>query len=58
VLWSGTVPTDPTAIATALGQFGEALRRIGHEAGSLSPWLHPELKARGLPAVCLDARHA
>ena len=58
VLWSGAVPTDPAAIATELGRFGTALRRVGHEAGSLSPWLHPGLKARGLPAVCLDARHA
>ena len=23
----------------------------------MSPWLHPELKARGIPAVCLETRH-
>lgn len=33
------------------------LRRVGHEAGSLSPWLHPELKKLGLPAVCLETQH-
>jgi addiction module HigA family antidote len=34
-----------------------ALRRVGHEAGSLSPWLHPELLKLGLPAVCLETLH-
>ena len=33
------------------------LRRVGHEAGSLSPWLQVELTKLGLPAVCLEARH-
>ena len=35
----------------------QRLRRVGHEAGSLSPWLHPGLVALGLPAVCLETRH-
>jgi hypothetical protein len=26
------------------------LRRVGHEAGALLPWLHPELLKLGLPA--------
>jgi hypothetical protein len=34
------------------------LRRVGHEAGSLSPWLQVELKQRGLPAICLETWHA
>jgi transposase len=57
VLFTGAVVTDPAAIAAALQPFAEALRRVGHEAGALSPWLHPELKRLGLPAVCLEARH-
>jgi transposase len=32
--------------------------RIGLESGPLSTWLWHELKAMGLPVVCLDARHA
>ena len=51
------VPTDAEAILRALKPFLSRLRRVGHEAGSLSPWLHPELKARGIPAVCLETRH-
>ena len=51
------VPTDPQLIADALERYAGRLRRIGHEAGSLSPWLHPELAALGLPVVCLETRH-
>lgn len=51
------VVTDPDAIAAALKPFLPRLRRAGHEAGSLSPWLQPELVKRGLPAVCLETRH-
>jgi len=35
-----------------------ALRRAGHEAGALSPWLQSELLALGLPVICVEARHA
>ena len=33
-------------------------RSTGLETGSLSVWLHGELRARGLPIICIDARHA
>jgi transposase len=52
-----SVATDPEAIVQVLKPFLPRLRRAGHEAGSLSPWLHPELKALGIPAVCLETRH-
>jgi len=51
------IVTDLDAIAAAFKPFLPRLRRAGHEAGSLSPWLQPELAKRGLPAVCLEARH-
>jgi len=51
------VPTDPELIAKALKRFAGLLRRVGHEAGSLSPWLHAGMIALGLPAVCLETRH-
>jgi transposase len=57
VVLQTSVATDPTLIATALEPYVERLRRVGHEAGSLSPWLHPELVAMGLPAICLETRH-
>jgi transposase len=51
------VVTDPDAIAATLKPFLPRPRRAGHEAGSLSPWLQPQLVERGLPAVCLETKH-
>ena len=51
------VVTGPDAIAAILKPFLPRLRRAGHEARSLSPWLQPELIKRRLPAVCLETRH-
>ncbi len=50
------VVTDPDALAAALKPFLPRLLRAGHGAGSLSPWLRPELVKRGLPAVCLETK--
>ncbi|MET3524144.1 IS110 family transposase [Mesorhizobium abyssinicae] len=52
-----TAVTDPDALFAVLKPFLPRLRRVGHEAGSLSPWLHPELKKLGLPAICLETLH-
>jgi len=57
VVLETSVATDPAAIAAALASYSGRLRRAGHEAGALSPWLHPELLAIGVPAVCLETRH-
>ena len=57
VLMERAVVTEPEAIAAALQPFLTTLRRVGHEAGALSPWLQPGLKALGVPAVCLETRH-
>ena len=58
VLFQTQVPTDPQAIAEALKPYRRTLRRAGHEAGALSPWLQAELLALGLPVICVEARHA
>jgi transposase len=57
VLMQASVATEPEAIAAVLAPFARTLRRAGHEAGSLSPWLQPGLKALGVPAICLETRH-
>ena len=57
VLLETTVVTDPEAIKLALKPYLGRLRRVGHEAGALSPWLHPELQKLGLPAACLETQH-
>ena len=57
VVLETAVETDQAAIANALERYAGRLRRVGHEAGSLSPWLHPGLRELGVPAVCLETRH-
>src|SRR3546814_151860 len=57
VMMTASVPTDPGSIATALAPYRHQLRRVGHEAGALAPWLHPALKEQGVPIVCLETRH-
>jgi transposase len=57
VVLETSVATDPDAIFKALKKHAARLRRVGHEAGSLSPWLQVELRQRGLPVVCLEAFH-
>ena len=57
VVLETTVVTDPEAIKLALKPYLGRMRRVGHEAGALSPWLHPELLKLGLPMVCLETRH-
>lgn len=52
-----TVATEPDVIAQALAPWRATLRRAGHEAGALSPWLQPALKDLGVPATCLETRH-
>jgi transposase len=52
------VPSTPVAIAAFVAARSPGAARIGLETGSLSVWLHGELRARGLPGICIDARHA
>jgi len=55
VLLQCEVPTDPQAIAEAVGPYRRTLRRAGHEAGALSPWLQAKLLAIGLPVIYVEA---
>lgn len=50
--------SEPDAIADALRAAAGEFVRVGLEAGPLSQWLFFGLKDAGLPAVCLEARHA
>src|SRR5438105_1410624 len=50
--------TDATAIFAALKPYVGRLHLVGHDVGGLSPWLHRELQALGLPLVLLETRHA
>jgi transposase len=53
-----SVTSDPEAIASYVKRWAPDALRIGIETGSTSTWLWTELKKRGLPVICIDARHA
>jgi len=57
-LWEGRRPTDPDAGAEAVRRHAPEVARVGMETGLMAPWLWHELHGRGVPVVCLHARHA
>jgi transposase len=57
-VWRGKCRSHPDAVEAALRQHAPDAVKIGLETGPLTPWLWTELTQRGLPMVCLDARHA
>lgn len=52
------VSSHPQDISRALTGVGVRLERIGLEAGPLSQWLFEGLAKAGLPAICIETRHA
>ena len=58
IICEGTVYSDPEAIAEFVKTKALHARRIGLETGPTSTWLWHELRALGLPVICIDARHA
>ncbi len=54
----GTVISEPEAIAGFIKKNAESAKRIGLETGPTTTWLWHELRALGLPVICIDARHA
>jgi len=58
VVWRGKCSTEPEALCQLVRNHAPALVRVGLETGQMSNWLTLQLRKRGLPAVCLDARHA
>jgi transposase len=50
--------SEPLALIEALRKVDLALERIGLEACSLTAWLHDELRAAKLPAICIETRSA
>src|SRR5262249_12419132 len=50
--------TEPDDLRTFFRGTGLTFERIGLEAGPLSQWLHAGLTTAGLPAICVETRHA
>ncbi len=58
IVSEGTVISEPEAIAEFIKVKAPGATRIGLETGPTTTWLWHELRALGLPAICIDARHA
>ncbi|WP_395818425.1 IS110 family transposase [Devosia sp.] len=58
IIAEAKVATCPDAITAYLECWSDELERVGMETGPLAVWLWNTLVARGLPIICLDARHA
>ncbi len=52
------VASEPDAISRRLLELPGSFARVGLEAGPLSQWLYFGLRDAGLPAVCIETRHA
>ena len=50
--------SEPETLIAALREIELPLERVGLEACSLTAWLHDELHSAGLPALCIETRHA
>src|SRR3954447_17619897 len=57
-VWRGRCVSDPAVIARGLRKHAPEAQRIVFETGPLSVWFYHALRAQGLPAICIDARHA
>ncbi|MDQ1155851.1 transposase [Sphingomonas sp. SORGH_AS 950] len=57
-VWRGKCLSDPQVIAALIRKHAPGVERVVFETGSLSVWFYHALTAEGLPAICIDARHA
>jgi transposase len=57
-IWRGKCPSDPKLIAEVVYKRAPNVERVVFETGPLSVWFYHAMTAAGLPAICIDARHA
>jgi len=57
-IWRGKCASDPQLLAMLIRRRAPHVRWVVFETGPLSVWLYHALTAEGLPAICIDARHA
>ncbi len=57
-IWRGKCKSDPNVISALVQKRAPGAKRMVFETGPLSVWFYHALSAEGLPAICIDARHA
>ncbi len=57
-VWRGKCASNPKLLAELIRKHAPSVERVVFETGPLSVWFYHALSAEGLPAICIDARHA
>lgn len=57
-IWRGKCASDPSIVAELIRKRAPSVKRVVLETGPLSVWFYHSLRIEGLPAICIDARHA
>ncbi len=57
-VWRGRCPSQPESMAELIRKRAPSAERVVLESGPLSTWHWHELKGRGVPVICVDARSA
>ena len=57
-IWRGKCASDPQLLAEMVRKHAPHAKRVVFETGPLSTWFYHALMAEGLPAICIEARHA
>ncbi|ASY62963.1 Mobile element protein [Sinorhizobium sojae CCBAU 05684] len=57
-IWRGRCPSDPKLLAEMIRKNAPHARRVVFETGPLSTWFYHVLTTEGVPAICIEARHA
>lgn len=57
-IWRGKCASDPALLADIIRKQAPQVQRVVFETGPLSTWFYHALTAKGVPAICIEARHA
>ncbi|MDP9635087.1 UNVERIFIED_ORG: error-prone DNA polymerase [Ensifer adhaerens] len=57
-IWRGKCPSNPNLLAQMIRKKAPRAQRVVFETGPLSTWFYHALTSEGLPAICIEARHA
>ena len=57
-IWRGRCPSDPKLLSEMIRRHAPHAKRVVFETGPLSTWFYHALTAEGVPAICIEARHA
>lgn len=57
-IWRGKCASDPMVVADIIRRQAPHVQRVVFETGPLSTWFYHALSVEGVPAICIEARHA